>query len=188
MIVDTETGGLDPSQHSILSIAALVWHEGAVIDEMYTLIAEPEIVAEAGALKVNKLTIEQVQDEGVSPYTAVVALRSMLLKHDMRTDVRLAGHNVAFDVGFLKRLLRLAGEEAMYRKMFSYRSLCTQTGALLLEQAGVIDLPGGSASLDALVKLWTIKLDRSEGHNALADAYATAGVLNKELALIGGSR
>lgn len=184
LIIDTETGGLDPGQHSILSLAAIVWHDGAVEDHYYTLIAEPEIVAEAGALKVNKLTVEQVQAEGVSPYTAFAALQSMLQKHDMRTDVRLAGHNVAFDVGFLKRLLRLAGAEDKYRRLFSYRSLCTQTGALLLEQAGRIDLPGGSASLDALVKLWSIKLDRTEGHNALADAYATAEVLKKELVLM----
>jgi len=188
LIIDTETGGLDPAVQSILSIAAVVWNDGGIEDHYYTLVAEPEIVAEEGALKVNKLTVAQVQDEGVSPLAAFHGLQSMLQKHDMRTDVRLVGHNVAFDVGFLKRLLRLAGQEAAYRKMFSYRSLCTQTGALLLEQAGRIDLPGGSASLDALVKLWAIKLDRTDGHNALADAFATAGVLNKELAMIGGLR
>ena len=142
-------------------------------------------MAETTALKVNKLTIEQVRAEGVTPHAALAAIRLMLQKNDMRSDVRIVGHNVAFDIGYLKRLFRLAGEEPAYRKLFSYRSLCTQAGALLLEQAGRIDLPGGSASLDALVKLWAVKLDRVEGHNALADAYATAEVLNKELALIG---
>ena len=185
LIIDTETGGLDPAVQCILSIAAVVWSGGSVEDHYYTLIAEPEIVAEPGALKVNKLTVEQVQAEGVSPFDAFHGLHAMLQKHDMRSDVRLAGHNVAFDVGFLKRLFRLVGKtDKDYGKLFSYRSLCTQTGALLLEQAGRIDLPGGSASLDALVKLWAIKLDRTDGHNALADAFATAEVLNRELKMM----
>jgi len=189
LIIDVETGGLDASKQSILSLAAVVWHAGAIEDHYYTLIAEPEIIAEEGALKVNKLTIEQVQDEGVTPTAAFNALQSMLLKHDMRSDVRLVGHNVAFDVTFLKRLLRLAGKtDKEYGRLFSYRSLCTQAGALLLEQAGRLDLPGGSASLDSLVKLWGVKLDRTDGHNALADAYATVQVLNKELTMIGGLR
>ncbi len=183
LIVDTETGGLDPDKQSILSIAALVYNDGAIEDEYYTLIAEGDIVAEPQALKVNKLSVAQCQSEGASPLAAANAIIAMLQKHDMRRDVRICAHNAAFDVGFLRRLWRLAGWS--YSATFSYRSLCTQTGALLLEQAGRLDLPGGSASLDNLVKYWNIKLDRTGGHNALGDARACAEVLRREISMIG---
>jgi DNA polymerase III epsilon subunit-like protein len=186
VVIDTETGGLDVNTHSLLSIAVLVWSEGAVEDEFYTLVNEGEIVADEQALKINGLSVERVKAEGVNPLQAVNAITSMLLKHDLRRDVRIVAHNAPFDVPYVKRLWRLAGRD--FAKQFSYRSLCTQTGALLLEQAGRIDLPGGSASLDNLVKLWSIKLDRTGGHNALADAHACAGVLKHEIALIGGQR
>jgi DNA polymerase III epsilon subunit-like protein len=189
LIIDCETGGLDPANTSILSIAAVVWNQGAIEDQFYTLVAEPTIIANASALKVNKLTVERVQAEGMSPSNTFDAIRMMMMKHDMRGAVTLAGHNVAFDVGYLKRLMRLAGIlDKNYGEYFSYRSLCTITGALLLEQAGRIELPGGSASLDSLVKLWNITLSREGGHNALNDALATAKVLNRELELMGGLR
>jgi DNA polymerase-3 subunit epsilon len=183
-VIDVETGGLDVTKHSILTIAVLIWNDGAIEDEYYTMVSEPTIVADEGALKVNGLTVEQVKDEGVSPLQAVNAITAMLQKHDMRRDVRIVAHNASFDVSFVKRLWALAGRD--FAKTFSYRALCTMTGALLLEQAERIKLPGGSAALDSLVKNWSITLDRSEGHNALADAYACAEVLKREIKLIGG--
>lgn len=189
LVIDTETGGLDAAQHSLLSLGAVVYHDGAIEDEFYTLIREPEFLATEGALKVNNLTRELIEADGVSPLTAVGMLVTMLQKHDMRTGVTIVAHNAPFDIPFLKRLWRLAGKtEREYGKQFSYRSLCTQVGALLLEQAGCVELPAGSASLDNLVKLWGIKLDRSEGHNALHDAKAAAEVLRREIELLGKGR
>lgn len=184
LIVDCETGGLDPEKQSLLSIAALVWHDGAIEDHWYGLIHEDVIVAEPAALKVNGLNLDTIRDEGFSPLSAVLEIQSMLQKHDMRRDVRVCAHNAPFDVGYMKRLWRLANRP--YEKTFSYRHLCTQGGALLLEQAGKVTLPGGKASLDALVSFFGIKLNREMGHNALADAYACAEVLKKEIALIRG--
>jgi DNA polymerase-3 subunit epsilon len=177
LVIDTETGGLDPARHSILSIAALVYQDGVVVDEYYSLVAEPEIVAEESALKINGLTVEQVRSEGTSAPNAADAIEAMLQKHDMRDRVTIAGHNAAFDRAFLLRLWRLAGRDG--DKRFSHRVLCVQTGALLLEQAGRVVLPGGSASLDSLCAMWGIPLDRASGHHALTDARAHAAVLRR---------
>ena len=98
--------------------------------------------------------------------------------------MQFVAHNALFDVPFVSRLFRLAGKD-MY-KVFSYRALCTVTGALLLELGGKITLPGGSASLDNLCKYFHIDLERSKGHNALDDAIAGAKVYLRELELIGG--
>ena len=182
LVIDCETGGLDPQMHSILSFAAVVVNAGAIEDMMHLLIAEPEIIAEPEALRVNGLSVEQLKVAGVTPAQAVWALENMLQQHDMRGRVTLAGCNVAFDVGFMKRLYRLANGDFSGR--FSRRTLDVQTGALLLEQAGRISLPGGSASLDSLCDHFGVPLDRGAGHSALEDAEATAQVLHKMLILL----
>jgi len=183
-IVDVETGGLDVSKHALLSVAVLIWNGGAIEDEYYTLIREEDIVVEDEAMRVNGLDLSVVREQGVTPLQAVNEITAMFQKHDMRRDIRIVAHNAQFDTSYMKRLWTLAGKD--FNKTFSFRSLCTVTGALLLEQAERIMLPGGSASLDNLVKLWGIKLDRTEGHNALRDAHACAEVLRKEIKLVGG--
>lgn len=184
LLIDTETGGLDDRENAILSIAALVINQGAIEDEYYSLINEGVESGLIGneALEINGLTLDQIEREGKSPFTVISELECMLLKHDMRGTVTLAGCNTQFDAGFLRRLYRISGRDAS--KRFSHRVICVQTGALLLEQAGAIVLPSGSASLESLCKLFSIPLDRSAGHHALPDARATAGVLQKLIRIL----
>jgi len=175
LLIDTETGGLDATRHPILSLAALVLDcEGQVLDQTYTLIFDPRTMdAEESALKINGLSVEKIVAEGLYPAQAISRLVEMLRRHDMVESVTLVGHNVAFDAGFLKRLWDVAGAtQESFDILFSHRKICTQSAALLLEQAGVI-APGGS-SLDALVQYFGITLNREQGHNALNDALATA--------------
>jgi len=176
LVVDTETGGLDPSIHPIVSIAALVYHEGAVIDQLHEVINEgPGVLQDPEAQAIHGIDASR----GKSPLQVVMAIEAMLQKHDMRSRVTICAHNAAFDVGFMKRLWFHAGKN--FEKTFDYRHLCTQTGALLLEQAGRLTLPGGSASLSTLTKMWNIPIHE---HDALSDALATVAVLKKELALL----
>jgi DNA polymerase III epsilon subunit-like protein len=183
LVCDCETGGLDPNVNAIISIAALIYNGGAVEDEFYAVINENDGgLIEDGALKVNGFTRGRIEEEGSTPLEVVNLIDAMLAKHDMRGRITVCAHNAAFDMGFLRRLWGRAGRD--FSKRFSYRALCTQTGALLLEQAGRINLPAGSASLDNLTKFWNISLDRSSGHNALDDALGCAAVLKKELEML----
>jgi len=188
LVVDVETGGLDPAINAILSVGALVFHQGAIEDRFYSIVNEGDPQQGGGkvdpeALKVNGFTHTRIQGEGRSPVEVVNAIEAMLAKNDMRGRITIVAHNAAFDMGFMKRLWARAGKD--FNKRFSYRALCTQTGALLLEQAGRLQLPGGSASLDSLTKLWGINLDRGDGlHNALDDAEACALVLKRQLEML----
>lgn len=188
LLIDTETGGLDPSRHCILSMAALVLnYDGTVIDQMYTLIDEKKRVAPVGALAfyswreiedqalaVNGLTRERIQAEGVNTLMATEMLLDMLTMHDMRSGVTIVAHNARFDTDFLRSLFSLAGVGPEYDKRFSHRTICTQAVALFMEQAGMLRLE--SSSLDGLCKRFGVNLDREGGHNALNDALATAEV------------
>jgi DNA polymerase III epsilon subunit-like protein len=184
LVIDTETGGLDASLFSLLSVAAIVLNEGVVEEEYYTLVNEDVIIVEDEAMKINRLDLERNRSEGKNPRQVVNVLNNLILKHGIRRGVTIVAHNAPFDVSYMKRLYRLAGVD--YSKWFAYRSLCTVTGALLLDQAGRITLPGGSASLDNLTTLWNLKLDRPDGHNALDDARATVLVYNKLIQMLKG--
>jgi DNA polymerase III subunit epsilon len=186
LVVDTETGGLDPAVNAILSIAALVVNAGAIEGQVYAVVDEGDGGGslDPAALKVNGFTAEGIKAEGKTPRQVVEEIEAMLQAHDMRQRVTICAHNAAFDVAFMRRLWARAGKD--FNKRFSYRPLCTVTGALLLEQAGRLQLPGGSASLDTLAAMWNIPTGRlgTGVHGALGDAIACAAILRKELELL----
>lgn len=185
LIIDTETGGLDPQEHSILTLGAVVWNDGGIDDEILLEIAEPEIIATAGALKVNGIDLDRLRETGDTPLMAVQKLKVFLQKNGFFKAAHLGGHNVAaFDWGFVRRLFRLAGEPI--EKTLHYRMLDTMTLALALEQAGRLPTMR-SMGLDALCTHFGI-LIRAGGkdapHNALEDARATAKLLTRMLDMI----
>jgi len=179
LFIDCETGGLDPTKHSILSLGAVVWADGFVVDEIEIKITEPTIVAEEQALKVNGINIKEHELAGVNPVAAVQALENFLLNNDMRGQVELGGHNVQFDVAFLQRLYRLAN--AKYH--FSHRVVCTQGLAVALRYAGLLNLKGVSG--DLVFGYYKVAPTRENGtHEALGDARASALAFTKMIQTI----
>lgn len=172
IVIDTETGGLDAEQKSILSLGAVILDNGSITDEFYTVIREDKIIYDAQALKVNGFTVSEIERDGVSPSEALDSFMSFLSRNNLANRATLAGHNVGFDIGFLKRLFRLAGREKVYDKCFSYRTVDTQSVAQLLQMAGRITVK--STSLDSLCAACGITIREGSDHNALEDARATA--------------
>lgn len=132
-------------------------------------------------MNVHGIDLAALSREGDSPITAVNRITDFLLRNNFYRIVSLAGHNVPFDVGFLKRLYRLAGEN--YEKKFSHRVLDTQTLALALD--AVHRLNGlRSTGLTALCQRFGIFLRDSAKHDASEDAIATGKLLTKLLDMI----
>jgi DNA polymerase III epsilon subunit-like protein len=176
VVIDVETGGLDPTHHSILTLgAAVVDYAGAILNRFYVPIREAVVSVQAEALGINGLTLQQIEAEGVPVTEAVAMFRGWLVSNDLTKNVTLVGHHVAFDRAFVRRLFRLAKEEALFDETFSHRMICTQSAAGLLDQAGVIRL-SGSTSLDSVCAHFGIELDRKNGHHAFSDVVATAQV------------
>ena len=176
LVIDTETGGLDPNVQSILSLGACIWDDGSITDTINIWIAEPEIVAEPKALQVNGIDLAWLKENGIGPQEAVLTLENFLRKNNMvlTSPVTVAGHNVQFDVGFMKRLYRLAGKE--YSKLFSHRTVCTQVLAYALVLAGRINL--SSVSGNKVFEYFRCAPPRTEGkHEALGDAIAAGKAL-----------
>ncbi len=184
LVIDTETGGLDPTTHSILSVGGIVWEEGRLVDSFEVFIVEPELVVDSRALQVNQIDLDWHRAHGLSPVDAMKALRFFLERHfgDPRTSgkVPLAGHNVSFDIGFLKRLCRLAN--VSFEEVFSHRVLDTAGIIRFLVLARKLDLP--EASSTEAFKYFGIEVETGMRHTALGDARATATLLNKLIGLV----
>ena len=112
LVIDTETGGLDCNKHSLLSIAGVLWDPGSRVEPIFDFyVKELFVTAHKKALQVNKIDMNKVW-AGLQPYEAIVKIRSALDEHfgTNRKQIQLVGHNVAFDLGFIQRLYKHAGQ------------------------------------------------------------------------------
>jgi DNA polymerase-3 subunit epsilon len=177
LVIDTETGGLNPEINSILSIAGVVWTPRGEISKLFDLyVQEPTLNVEDQALKVNNINLEDVYKHGLTPEVAVGYIRGTLDAHfgTNRRPIQLVGHNVAFDLGFIRRLYRLAG--ANFKDDFRDRALDSCSILQFLMISGKIK--GFRASADVLFESAGVKIDEKDRHTALGDALATAKSLD----------
>ena len=175
LVIDTETGGLDPTRNAILSIACVVYNDGPE-ESIHLVINDPDGVVNEQALEINGFTRERIEREGISPREACNRIRALLNKNGMHGRTTLAGHNLPFDVGFLVRLFRIGeGDLRGYDKLFNYGGLDTKGMALALEQAERIK-PLSSSLIHVAP---SVGVGPWKEHDALEDALATARVLRK---------
>jgi len=173
LVVDTETGGLDCKEHSILSIAGVILTPDEGCDPCFDLlINEEEIKYIDKALEINKISLNEVKSRGFSPNIAVGMIRGALdtaLGTDRR-PIQLVAHNAPFDLGFIRRLYRLAGED--FKADFRDRALDTCSVLQFLMISGKVS--GFRASADTLFKAAGVEIPENKRHTAMGDAWATA--------------
>ena len=163
--VDTETGGLDCGIYSILSVGLVKWVDGffETFGEWY--VKESPMIVSPEALAVNQIDLRKPGD--FWPVKAVVAeiMRVVPQVESKEFQPILGGHNTPFDVGFLKRLFRLANVPYP----FSYRYVDTCAIGRFLLDAGLIEAE--NAGLEALCARFGVNQPK---HTALGDAVASA--------------
>lgn len=182
LALDTETGGLDPRCNAIVSLGAVVWSGGAVVAEKEWLIADAEGTHEDAAMRVNGYTREMCIEQGQGALSTWLDFRGFVHTH-CDTDPRRVvpvGHNVAFDIGFIQRLARLAGEtdpRVAVEGLIGRRPLDTMVVARFFQFCGI--LPAGlPCSLAGLLTRYLPELG-PQRHTALDDARRTAMLLDK---------
>jgi len=183
LLLDTETGGLDPERFSLLSVGLVLWEEGQLGAQDEFSVAEPEIRYEPEAMAVNRIDVSILGATGLPPTQAVARLEHFLDSHFSRSPgdrILVAGHNVGFDVAFLRRLYRLAGRPGM--TIFSHRVLDTSVILQFLALAG--RLPATVTSSSGAFSYFGIDLPPGKRHTALADARATGELLTKLVAFV----
>jgi DNA polymerase III epsilon subunit-like protein len=181
-VIDVETGGLDPQQHAILSLGVVALDTASGhTTALELLINDPHGDVTEQAIRKNRLDPAQVRRTGLSPGEAVRRLEDFVLPH-LQAGQRavLAGHNVAFDVAFLRRLYRLAAAEDDFNARYGYRTVDLHSAYMLLAEAGLVPWLA-RASLDAIAFSLGVPQDPDKRHTALGDALTTARCLWKLL-------
>ena len=182
LVVDTETGGLSAKNHSILSIAGVIWDPKKKIEPIFDFyVCEDKISYVDKALEVNKIDLKDVE-KGLKPADAVIEIKKALNKHfgPDRKPILLVGHNINFDISFIKRLYRLGGHN--YYTDFRDRAIDTATILEFFMISGKIK--GNRASADVLFEATNTKIEKKDRHTAKGDAIATAIAIDKLLSTI----
>jgi DNA polymerase III epsilon subunit-like protein len=179
VIIDTETGGTDAEQHSLLEIAAIVWEDGLIGDPFRVDVIETPCVVTPEALAINKIDITQ-RPQALHPIAAKHAFDRWMQVHGYVGEAAIAcGHNVDFDLRFLRRLYRIVAREErrfVHDWLFSHRTLDTMS---LIRFDAMID---GREAIGLSSALDFYGIARDDRHTALGDVLATAQLLNALLA------
>jgi len=178
LFIDTETGGLDPNKHSLLSLAMVVWEDMEIIDSQELLINDGKLSVTKEALSINKIDIEKHKKSAILSSQAIEKIVAFIGKHfPHQRKITLAGHNVQFDVNFLRFFFSQNNEN--FSKFFSHRIIDTSSILYYLYLAG--HLKQKAVSSDDAFELFKIKVEGR--HTAIGDAIATAKLFTKLLYL-----
>lgn len=102
IVVDVETGGLDPRKNPILAIGAVDFDTGATFEaECYP---RPDLVIEDQALAVNGFTREYLQNIEMDTRTMLQIFLEWCA--NLKTDYTIAGENPSFDRDFIAENLK----------------------------------------------------------------------------------
>lgn len=177
MVADTETGGLDTTKHSVLSLGALVGDldTGEVIESFETLIKLPTInsyIVTAKALEINKLSVAQCFKDGISPSDAVAKLSDLYINNGCQL---VGGHNFDYDIEMISYQL-MESTPSEFKRLFTYRKVDTCN----LIQLFVGNIASG-ASLSKTIEALNIDVSDIKGsyHGALFDSMCSFRIMHR---------
>ena len=173
IVLDVETGGLNPKEHSILEISGILWKPGEVVQSVFDCyIKEENITTVPRAMEVNQIDLNKVHKHGRTPKEAIEYIRNRLddVLGVNRRPVKILAHNASFDYSFLNRLYDIAGEK-IYKDFYGR----TIDSASILEFLMLTNhIKGNRASADVLFESTNNQIKDNERHRSYYDALATA--------------
>lgn len=157
VFVDTETSGLDPKHHSILSVCLGNKDIGY---KTFHIRPDPDMIIDPKAMEVNNIDLDGLwEDQSIA---FLEYLQEMVAEHGQLEPI---GHNYMFDIGFIQQVLGRRG----YEKFFSRRYLDTMIIAKFLSEVGMVK--SESYSLAHLCE--SFEIENEEAHTAEGDVKAT---------------
>lgn len=99
LVIDTETTGLDNQAHELISLGAIVMIDNVIVQTIEIKVKPQRLQnADPKAMQVNGYS-EYKWRKAIDPQLAANQIHAFFLNHQ---DATLVGHNVQFDIGFLK--------------------------------------------------------------------------------------
>lgn len=181
LFLDTETGGLDPDQHSLLTAAFEVTEDDFTHKDLfYTSLPHAVYKIDADALSINGIDLVVHHKEASKLTGASERFEQWLNSWYIYNDGKLltaVGWNIPFDLGFIYAQL-------LHRKTFqryvSYHVIDAMVLAECFVRVG--KLPRDVTRLTKAAQHFSINIDGA--HNALVDAQLTKEVFKKLLEML----
>jgi DNA polymerase III epsilon subunit family exonuclease len=161
-VLDLETTGLSAKRNAITEVTAIQFQNGHEIKKYSTLIKPAEEIPE----EVELLT--GITNDMVKNAPALVIVLSELAGFVGEAPL-VVGHNVQFDIGFLREKLSQNGLDTFIERFDLNRAVCTRAIA-------VKALPG-LPSYEGIVVATTVGVHNPNPHRAEADVRMSAGIL-----------
>ena len=168
LVFDFETTGLEPGRHEPIQVAALLLDDQMAEHGAFEALMRPLRPEEASpeALEVNGRNLDDLASE---PHPADVLAQFVGFAQEAGEPVVMVGHNVGFDLRFLRR------EEATYGLFLPRRDVAVDTCEMAkvhLQARGHV----GDSRLTTIAAHYGISY---HAHDALGDVRATAQVLGR---------
>jgi DNA polymerase-3 subunit epsilon len=174
LFIDTETGGLDPINYSLLSVGLVLWRECEIHETKEIFINDGKLNATKEALEINKIDLDDHRINSISSYEAIQQMIQFIERNfDTSEKITLAGHNVGFDISFVRYLLD--SQNYNFGDYFSHRSIDTASILNYLYLAGKLE----SKIVSSTEAFNHFGIEVSGRHTALGDAIATAELFTK---------
>lgn len=169
LFIDTETGGIDPQKHSLLSIAFVVWSEENGIENKLELFVKSEkYVFTKEASRINRFDYIDHNIKALSQKKVILKIKEFLGENfNDPKNITVIGHNIQFDVNFLRYFFKRNGYSFM--KLISHRMIDTNSIIKYLIIANV--LPNNISNLSDALRHFVINVEQR--HSALNDCIAT---------------
>lgn len=177
LFLDVETGGMDEINQSLLTIGLVLWENGIIVDTLELFISKDKYDYVDASIKFNKIDLDELRKKGISEEEVIIRINDFCNKYFGNEKALIAGHNVAFDIGFMKALYRRNNQDFYSR--FGYRFIDTGTILRFLYMQGKFE-KDISAS-DKAFEYFNIRFKEGTRHSALADSEATASLYTKLL-------
>lgn len=166
LIIDTETGGLNPETDALLLLTMKKFRSNEVLD----VVLIPHGNISQTALDVNKLEISELIKNGLNPEQAIEEITYFINQNFVKKPV-VVGKNVQFDIDFINKFTN-----NLFANYISWRKIDLTDIALFkeLEQ----DKQFEHLSLQKLCEHYDIE---EQWHTSLGDVLATERLLEKWL-------
>lgn len=182
-LFDSETGGVPEKKTSLLTVYGMLLDQKFEISDTIDLKIKPDdgvYVIEPYAMTVNGIDLMKHDKEAIGAAEASHKFIDFITRNNIGTHKIIpVGHNVAFDIAFMKQLI--GGTE--WRRMFSKKAIDTASIAEFLCATGILP---PSEEVDCSLAGLAARFDFSYAgaHDAEFDAKLTLKVLKKLQALV----
>lgn len=167
VIVDLETSGVNPFNHDVLALALVPLNSAL---PPHVVFVKPPEIRWSDYARANFAKFAAEWERGaVPPVEACASIESYLARTfggQMATPI---GHNIGFDVAFLRKLAFLAHRDEL--PGLSHRAIDTHTLLYVLASAGRI--PPSAVTSSGAFEHFGIRVSDSMRHTAFGDAVAT---------------